>query len=192
MSYTQLQRLKALITSYSESPPRSSSAQQTPSSQPPSPRNMSSSPERPTLISSEILTRKYENYILVSNRLVLEEVETIIGSKLTGGHLYGVAERRDLERQILVLQAINKLSVFRTRKLATWIVRQETLVQKWFERELGVERVDKQVIGDVLLFKLMELIVETVQWNRTVRKWMMNLLFDRRSNGAFEFKKYND
>lgn len=153
---------------------------------------MSSSPERPTLISSEILTRKYENYILVSNRLVLEEVETIIGSKLTGGHLYGVAERRDLERQILVLQAINKLSVFRTRKLATWIVRQETLVQKWFERELGVERVDKQVIGDVLLFKLMELIVETVQWNRTVRKWMMNLLFDRRSNGAFEFKKYND
>ncbi|KAI9643021.1 hypothetical protein NHQ30_008756 [Ciborinia camelliae] len=192
ISHTQILALDDLLASQKESPPRRRKAQSSsPPSQPESPRSISSSPERPNPLSSKRSRDEYNIYTVQNNKLLAEEIERMFRVKFGYGETRRTAVGKDLDMQILVLQAIDKLSVVRLRRLAVWLIKSGTLVKKWLERELDVENVDEGVIGNVLSIKLMELIDELVRTNRSIRKWMAHLLLDRKEDGSFEFKKFD-
>ncbi|ESZ92573.1 hypothetical protein SBOR_7033 [Sclerotinia borealis F-4128] len=182
------------IAQPSSSPPKGLTLRSpTPPSQPPSPpRSSSTTPERPTLTSSRQIYNRYEDYLIRNNKLIAEDCARKLNRELEAGHLLERAEGKDLDMQILLLQAIDTLSVARIRRLATWLVRDDSLLKEWFERELDVEHVDAMVIGKTLVIKLMELIVELVKGNKIVRKSLVKQLLDRKADGTFEIKKFDD
>ncbi|CAD6450246.1 75f57d54-f733-4dbf-8f52-2ec60e07d494 [Sclerotinia trifoliorum] len=143
-------------------------------SQPPSPSRRSSSPRPPSLLSTRENDQQFITYMVQNNKIIAEMQEKLTGVKINNMDCIGVAEREDLARQVLILQAVDSSSHDKLRKIV-FELQSDRIIRKWRNTKYAGLKIDwKKVIP------------ELVVGNKFVRNWLTKMLLRKKADGTSE------